>query len=147
MIDPLSVQNNPNGLVTQGVRGNNIVNGQQVLGQDEFLELLITQLSNQDPLEPVKDTEFIAQMASFSALEQQSALNKTMTDYVNFQKLNMAQTYLGKEVKINTDNGPVRGIVESVKTSGTSAKLTVNGFEYDSKFVESISLPKVSTNS
>ena len=40
------------------------------LGQDEFLQLLVTQMRNQDPLKPVSDTEFIAQMAQFSNLEQ-----------------------------------------------------------------------------
>lgn len=142
MIDPLSTTP-ASGLVAQGAKDVNIVNGQQALGQDEFLELLITQLTNQDPLEPVKDTEFIAQMASFSALEQQNALNQTMTDYVNFQKQNTVQMYLGNEVTVNTETGPVVGLVEAVKTSGDSAKLVINGFEYDASFVEKVSVPPV----
>ena len=40
------------------------------LGKDEFLQLLVCQMKNQDPLEPEKDTQFIAQLAQFSALEQ-----------------------------------------------------------------------------
>ena len=40
------------------------------LGKDEFMKILITQLTHQDPTEPMKDTEFIAQMAQFSTLEQ-----------------------------------------------------------------------------
>ena len=43
-----------------------------VLGKDAFLELLVTQLQNQDPLNPMDDKEFIAQLAQFSSLEQMS---------------------------------------------------------------------------
>lgn len=48
------------------------------LDKDAFLKLLTTQLSNQDPLSPMEDREFIAQLAQFSSLEQMTELNKTM---------------------------------------------------------------------
>ncbi|MDR7856267.1 flagellar hook capping FlgD N-terminal domain-containing protein [Tissierella sp.] len=48
------------------------------LDKDAFLRLLTTQLSNQDPLNPMEDREFIAQLAQFSSLEQMQTLNKTM---------------------------------------------------------------------
>lgn len=48
------------------------------LDKDAFLRLLITQLQNQDPLDPMEDREFIAQMAQFSSLEQMQNLNKTL---------------------------------------------------------------------
>ena len=51
---------------------------QQNLDKDAFLKLLITQLSNQDPLNPMEDKEFIAQMAQFSTLEQIQAMNNTL---------------------------------------------------------------------
>ncbi|WP_352419603.1 flagellar hook capping FlgD N-terminal domain-containing protein [Proteiniborus sp.] len=53
-------------------------NSNGMLGKDAFLKLLITQLRNQDPLNPMEDKEFIAQMAQFSTLEQMQELNKNV---------------------------------------------------------------------
>lgn len=53
-------------------------NNNGMLGKDSFLKLLITQLRNQDPLNPMEDKEFIAQMAQFSTLEQMQELNKNI---------------------------------------------------------------------
>jgi flagellar basal-body rod modification protein FlgD len=62
------------------------------LGKDEFLELLTTQLTNQDPMDPVDNTEMIAQLAQFSALEQMQNLN---TSFENFSAESQIQTAIG----------------------------------------------------
>ena len=49
---------------------------EKTLGQEDFLTILITQLSNQDPTQPMKDTEFIAQMAQFSSVQQLSEISQ-----------------------------------------------------------------------
>lgn len=54
----------------------------KTMGQDAFLKLLVTQLANQDPLEPMKDQEFIAQMAQFSTLEQMQNMNRNLTTFM-----------------------------------------------------------------
>ncbi|MBU5254757.1 flagellar hook assembly protein FlgD [Tissierella praeacuta] len=56
------------------------------LDKDAFLRLLTTQLANQDPLNPIEDREFIAQLAQFSSLEQMQNLNKTFVDKSNETK-------------------------------------------------------------
>lgn len=66
------------------------------LGKDDFLKLLITQVQNQDPMNPSTDTDFIAQMAQFSALEQMQNLNQTFSYSMGFS---MMGKYIAAEVK------------------------------------------------
>lgn len=58
---------------------------QNGLGKDAFLKILVTQMKNQNPMEPLKDTEFIAQMAQFSSLEQLTNLNTAFNQLVELQ--------------------------------------------------------------
>lgn len=72
------------------------------LGKDDFLKILMAQLQNQDPTNPMKDNEFIAQMAQFSALEQMSNMTKAFESYTQGQQQSMLIQYnqfVGKEVK------------------------------------------------
>ncbi len=85
---------------------NNIASvGSSNLGKDDFLNLLVTQLRYQDPLEPMKDSDFVAQLAQFSSLEQLSNINTLLgysseLDYILSQTIanTMATTIIGKEV-------------------------------------------------
>jgi len=105
--------------------------GNQELGRDAFLQLLVEQLQNQDPLEPVDNSEMIAQLAEFSALEQQENLNANFEVLAgNIDQLNFisAQGLLGRYVEgLNTAGVPVKGIVESVTLDGSIVVLGVDG--------------------
>ena len=75
-----------------------------VLGKEDFLNLLITQLQNQDPLNPTDSTEFTAQLAQFSSLEQLSNVNNNLEQMQNFQAStnnSQAVSLLGKEITAN----------------------------------------------
>ena len=76
--------------------------GNSALGKDAFLQLLVTQLQNQDPTNPMDDRDFIAQMAQFSSLEQMQNMTKTMESLLVSQQqtqLMSYTTFIGKEVK------------------------------------------------
>ncbi|WP_323132031.1 flagellar hook capping FlgD N-terminal domain-containing protein [Paenibacillus silvisoli] len=87
------------------------------LGKDDFLRILVTQLQNQDPLQPLQDKDFVAQMAQFSSVEQ--LVN--MSDQLSMlrQNLGMASSMIGKEVQWYeySDSGDMmmmNGQVESI---------------------------------
>jgi len=86
-------------------------NGQSgsVMGKDQFLKILITQLQNQDPAAPMQDREFIAQMAQFSSLEQMMNMTKEIQDLR--QSLGIASGMIGREVTWLTydESGEVTG--------------------------------------
>jgi flagellar basal-body rod modification protein FlgD len=86
------------------------------LGKDEFLQLLVTQLQNQDPMAPMQDKEFIAQMAQFSSLEQTMNMATQMSGLR--QSAGLVAGLIGKQVgwQETTEAGSVdkTGIVDSI---------------------------------
>lgn len=73
------------------------------LGKDDFLKLLVTQIRNQDPLKPMEGTEFTAQLAQFSSLEQLSNMSKGIDDLLLFQgslQNTLTTDLIGKQVKV-----------------------------------------------
>ncbi|MDN5387865.1 MULTISPECIES: flagellar hook assembly protein FlgD [Bacillus] len=89
------------------------------LGKDEFLKLLMKQLQYQDPLNPMEDREFIAQMATFSSLEQLTNLNTTMSAFVGLQDpMTMYVSWIGKEVTYEGEDSEEKtALVKSIKSS------------------------------
>lgn len=106
----------------------------RVMGKDEFLKLLIIQLQHQDPLNPLEDKEFIAQMAEFSSLEQMINLNMNLIEFMELQKLSEASNLIGREVEFFIEEGKVlKGIVDRVQFNrdGIALVATVDGEEYE----------------
>jgi flagellar basal-body rod modification protein FlgD len=104
------------------------------LGQNDFLKLLMTELSNQDPTSPQDDKQFLAEMAQFSTVEGVNQMSSGMG------KL-QASTLIGKTVSgaqmVQGVDTPVTGVVQGVTYSGNSIYLTVNG--------QNISLDQISS--
>ena len=86
------------------------------LGKDAFLKLLIAELSNQDPLNPMEDREFVSQMATFSQLEQMQNMNKTLDSMAEANKFS-AVSYIGKAVAFTTTEGEGDDAVSSQKVA------------------------------
>ena len=97
--------------------------------RDEFLQLLVTQLQNQDPLEPIKQAEFLQQLAQFSTLAQLETLNANFDDMLKLQELTQGANLLGRSVVFQRDDGeiPGEGTVEEVRSQDNKLLLTVNG--------------------
>jgi flagellar hook assembly protein FlgD len=88
--------------------------GKQMLGADDFMKLLTTQLTSQDPMNPMKDTEFISQMANFTSLEQMRTLSKSFETFTSDQKMSAAPAFLGRNVTVKNASGDITGIVEAI---------------------------------
>lgn len=105
----------------------------EVLGKDDFLKLLVTELTNQDPLSPMDNKDMITQMAQFSSLEQMNNMSKSMENLVGafgalFQNslLSQGAAMIGKYVAgLNTEGKIVEGLAQSVQWLDGNPQLVV----------------------
>jgi flagellar basal-body rod modification protein FlgD len=111
------------------------------LGKEDFLNLLITQLQNQDPLSPMDSTEFSAQLAQFSSLEQLSNVNENLETMQLFQaSLNNSQAvaFIGKSIKASGDSFLMtEGIPDEIhfELAGDARDVFINIYDADGNFV------------
>lgn len=116
------------------------VNGRtasQSLGKEDFLKLLVTQLANQDPTEPMDDTEFVAQLAQFSSLEQMSNMNASIEKMNAMLSANQAVNTVGRVVEVDSASGTSVGVVQAV-TYGEHPQIKVDGRFYDMKQIQAV---------
>jgi flagellar basal-body rod modification protein FlgD len=106
------------GSATTGLRGNS-------LGQEDFMKILLTQLTYQDPLKPMDNQQFMAQMAQFTSLEQTQQLNQKMATLISNQAALQSVGLIGRTVDINTGGSSLTGTVASLSLSGDSPSVTV----------------------
>ncbi|MBI2885992.1 MAG: flagellar hook assembly protein FlgD [Chloroflexi bacterium] len=99
----------------------------QGLGKQEFLQLLVAQLKNQDPMQPMQDREFIVQLAQFNILEQLQAMNQALQQMGQWSAMSQASSLLGKQVEATTESGQVAGQVTGVSMSKGQALVEVAG--------------------
>lgn len=103
----------------------------QVLGQDDFMKLLATQFQAQDPMKPMEDTAFIAQMAQFSSLEQSSSMAKDMTQLRTNQDIVTANSYIGRHLTVDLGQGKTgSGDVSGVDMSAGVPRLIIGDQTY-----------------
>lgn len=101
---------------------------QSGLNKDEFLQLLVGQLKNQNPLSPVGSQEFMSQMAAFSTLEQVTNLAVSNEELNGMISTNQSLALVGKQVSYANESGAtVEGTVESVDFGKEGASLTIGG--------------------
>ena len=84
--------------------------------QDQFLQLLVTQLQNQDPLNPVSDRDFVNQLTQLNTLSSLQSLNASFAENLKLQQLTQGASLVGKTVEYKPDDGSANlsGTVDSV---------------------------------
>lgn len=116
------------------------------LGQSAFLELMITQLENQDPLSPQENSEFIAQLAQFSSVESLDKLNNNFDSFANSFVANQAlqaSTLVGRSVTVPSDRTELTsgGVVSaSVDVPSSSGNVSVNIYNEGGSLIDQIPL-------
>lgn len=95
------------------------------MGIEDFMKILLTQLTYQDPLKPMDNKEFMAQMAQFTTLEQTQQLNDKIATLITNQAALQSVGLIGKTVDVTTDSGPVTGTVVSLSLAGTAPSVSV----------------------
>ncbi|RPF55991.1 flagellar hook assembly protein FlgD [Aquisalibacillus elongatus] len=111
---------------------NQVREGSQDLGKDDFLKILMTQLTNQDPMDPMKDQDFVAQMATFSQLEQTTNMAQNFEKLFNEQSHSTFLQYsnlIGNQVSYSIENDGTteekQANVQSVKKEGQDIFVTL----------------------
>ncbi|MDX9714367.1 MAG: flagellar hook capping FlgD N-terminal domain-containing protein [Dissulfurispiraceae bacterium] len=110
--------------------------------KDDFLKLLVTQLKNQDPLDPMDNTEFVSQLATFSSLEQISNMSGNLEKFIanqNYQNATIAASVIGKEITSVTGE---TGVVKSISIETDGVFLQVNESKIPFAAIQTIKNPE-----
>ena len=102
------------------------------ISMQDFLKILLTQLSYQDPMKPMDNQQFLAQMAQFTTLAQSQSLNGKIDQLLATQATAQSVGLLGRSVDVSTDGGVLSGTVVALALTGTTPQLTLrltNGSE------------------
>jgi flagellar basal-body rod modification protein FlgD len=127
------------GVSTSATTTEQTLSATKTLGQEDFLKLLVAQLSTQDPLNPTKDTDFIAQMAQFSSLEQTKTMGDQLSSLRLEQEFLQSNQLLGRTVELQGDDNTTNsGVVTAMRVEDGTPKIEVNGQLYGLEQVLSV---------
>jgi flagellar basal-body rod modification protein FlgD len=106
------------------------------MGKDDFMQLLMAQLKNQDPMKPMEDKEFITQLAQFSSLEATEKLNNQLDELLGSQSLVQAATLIGKQATAKLPSGEtLTGTISEVRMLSGQPTVILNGREVDTSLI------------
>ena len=145
VINTMKTQTNATNYQMNKTAGNEV-------NQDMFLQLMITQLQNQDPLDPMDNSEFLSQQAMFTQVSTLQEMNENIANYgdallsmngslLTSNTLNQAMNLVGKQVSaINPDNPDetISGTVDSVKITNAGLTFTIDGKEINSEYITGV---------
>jgi flagellar basal-body rod modification protein FlgD len=106
------------------------------LDADDFVKLLAVQFQTQDPMNPVTDTAFIAQMSQFTALEQTNSLIDSLASLRADQQFTTAAAYLGRTVTVSDgEDGVISGVVSAIEHAADGPRIVIGEFSYSLRAV------------
>jgi len=91
----------------------------------DFLRILTSQLTNQDPMKPMDNTQFMAQLAQFTSLEQTRQLNDKLASLLSVQSTTQSVGLIGRTVDVALESGTAAGQVISLDLSGNQPQMSV----------------------
>lgn len=125
-----------------GVASNNATQASGI-SQEDFFRILVAQLSFQDPLKPIDNQAFIAQIAQFTALDQARQTNESITTLLTVQSATQAVGLIGRTVEVATNAGSVVGTVTTLNFVQGRPLMTVRTAE--GAFIVGVELSQIST--
>ncbi|MBN8432148.1 hypothetical protein JF535_14950 [Microbulbifer salipaludis] len=108
------------------VLGNTEAESSNSISQEEFLRLFLAQLQFQDPMEPLDNSEFLAQLAQFSSIEQNRQNGLQLENIARLNSSYQASELLGRSVEVSSDSGSLFGSISAVSFDGSGTTFTVN---------------------
>jgi len=116
---------------TQATKAAPVAPDQNLVDKETFLKLLVTQLQNQDPLEPQANSEFVAQLAQFANLEQATQNTETLKSLLFSSQIGQLGSLMGQRVEfLSLETGEVEpGIVSALRVVDGEVKLDLGGRE------------------
>ncbi len=111
----------------------------KILDQEDFLQLMVAQLQNQDPMAPQTDTEFIGMMTQFTTLEQTQNMQTDIAQMRSQQEMLQAMSMLNREVMVSAEGGvTITGVVKGFDMDGRTPKLMIGEGRYDLSKIQTI---------
>ncbi|MFC6489976.1 flagellar hook assembly protein FlgD [Nitratireductor sp. GCM10026969] len=113
--------------VNAATQSQNAAGAPQTVDYQSFLRLLVAQMKNQDPTSPMESTDYVAQLATFSQVEQSVQMNARLEEILAASSLSQASGLVGRE--ITSADGTVTGVVSEVKLYADGVVATLEGGE------------------
>ncbi len=117
------------------------VTSNSALNQEDFLKLFLTELNYQDPLEPLSNRDFLAQMAQFASIEQTKQTTESVNNLVYLNSSSQSVSLLGKKVEVANGAELVTGVVSSI--AFTNDGLSIDIQKADASYLRGVTLSQI----
>jgi len=114
------------GTTTAGSTAATTASARASITRDQFMKILTSELTSQDPLEPLSNNDFVQQLVGLQSLEQSASLTDSLKSFQSFMQMSSGGALIGKTVKgIAPDGATIQGVVSSVVLENGAASLVV----------------------